>query len=161
MFDCLLVVSPILHDLSPNFASLTPPPPPPLSPGAKLSTLSTWNFIKHSNIYGFSPQTFKFDTSPLTGKTNTEIIAFQNGHFFLSEILIQWDSGIQYFGCQDKKFGNVFKIALTRAIPGLHEFTFNDCNSVFNHRDFQHWWSRVNTSRAVTALGHLTLLKCN
>ena len=89
LIDCLLVVSPILHDLSPNFASLTPPPPPPLSPGAKLSTLSTWNFIKHSNSYGFSPQTFKFDTSPLTGKTNTEIIAFQNGHFFLSEILIQ------------------------------------------------------------------------
>ena len=29
-----------------------------------------------------------------------------------SEILTQWDTGIQYFGCQDNKFGNVFKIAL-------------------------------------------------
>ena len=46
----LFVVSPtILHDLSPNFASLTLPLPFP-SPSAKLSTLSTWNFIKHFNI---------------------------------------------------------------------------------------------------------------
>ena len=43
--------------------------------------------------------------------------------FFLSESLIQLDTGIQYFGRHDKKFGDFFKTALNRATPGLHEFT--------------------------------------
>ena len=34
---------------------------------------------------------------------------------FLLKCQVQLDTGIQYSDCYDKKFGNVFKIALTRA----------------------------------------------
>ena len=59
MFDCLFVVSPtILHDLSPNFASLTLPLPFP-----SCQTINTINVELHQAFkhYGFVPQTFNFN----------------------------------------------------------------------------------------------------
>ena len=40
---------------------------------------------------------------------------------FLLKYLIQLDLGIQYSGRHGNKFGNVFKIALNRTTPCLHE----------------------------------------
>ena len=63
----------------------------------------------------------------------------------LLKCLIRWDTGIQYFGCRDNKFGNFFKTGETRAAW----IYISDCNSVWHHKDiqlFQHWWSKVNTA---------------
>ena len=63
MFHCLFVVSPtILHDLSPNFASLTLPLPFP-----SCQTINTINTELHQAFkhYGFVPQTFNFNASSL------------------------------------------------------------------------------------------------
>ena len=43
--------------------------------------------------------------------------------FFLLKCLIQLGTRTQYSGRHGKKFGDVFKIALNRARPGLHEST--------------------------------------
>ena len=45
------------------------------------------------------------------------------GLCFFSEMFNQLDTGIQYSGRHDKKYGDFFKTALNRARPGLHEFT--------------------------------------
>ena len=44
-------------------------------------------------------------------------------YFFSSEILIHLGTRIQYSERHGKKIGDVFKIALNRARPGLHEST--------------------------------------
>ena len=43
--------------------------------------------------------------------------------FFLLKCLIQLGTRTQYSGRHGKKFGDVFKIALNRTRPGLHEST--------------------------------------
>ena len=43
--------------------------------------------------------------------------------FLFSEMFNQLDTGIQYSGRHDKKYGDFFKTALNRARPGLHDIT--------------------------------------
>ena len=60
------------------------------------------------------------DTSYVGDHLSASMLAL---FFSFLKCFIQLNTGIQYFGRHDKKFGVFFKTALNRARPGLHEFT--------------------------------------
>ena len=58
-----------------------------------------------------------------TKKYSRNIWEISKKYFFFLKCLIQLGTRTQYSGRHSKKFGDVFKIALNRTRPGLHEST--------------------------------------